>query len=56
MNNRTAITIMENISNHYEHPADKRAFDKAVAALEYCEKHKLTYYVKGKYFNKRTEE
>ena len=56
MNNKTAIAIMKNISSQYEHPADKRAFDKAIAALEYCEKHKLTYYIEGKYFDKRAEE
>ena len=55
MKNRTAITIMENISRQYEHPAEKRAFDKAIAALEYCEKHKLTYYIKEKYFDKKAE-
>lgn len=56
MNNRIAINIMENISQQYDLPADKRAFEKAIAALEYCEKHKLTYYVEGKYFDKREEE
>ena len=56
MKNRTAIAIMEKISEQYSHPADKRALDKAIAALEYCEKHKLTYYVRGKYFGKRSEE
>lgn len=56
MNNRVAINIMENISQQYDHPADKRAFEKAIAALEYCEKQGLTYYIEGKYFCKREEE
>lgn len=56
MNNRVAINIMENISQQYDHPEDKRAFEKAIAALEYCEKQGLTYYIEGKYFGKRKEE
>lgn len=38
MKNRTEILTLENISQAYDHPADKRAFEKAIAALEYCEK------------------
>lgn len=53
MNNRATINIMENISQQYDHPSDKRAFEKAIAALEYCEKQGLTYYIEGKYFGKR---
>lgn len=56
MNNKVAIEIMENISTQYEHPSEKRAFEKAIAALEYCQKNGLTYYVEGKYFDKREED
>lgn len=56
MKNKMAIAIMKDISKQYEQfPAEKRAFDKAIASLEYCEKHKLTYYVEGKYYGEKTD-
>ena len=45
MNNSMTIDIIKNIAQKYDNPADKRAFEKAIAAVEYCEEHKLTYYV-----------
>ena len=56
MNNGMTVNIIKNISQQYDNPADKRAFEKAIAALEYCENQGLTYYVDGKYFGKREEE
>ena len=56
MNNGMTVNIIKNISQQYNNPADKRAFEKAIAALEYCKNQGLTYYVDGKYFGKREEE
>ena len=56
MKMKNTITIIKNISNEHKQPAEQRAFDKAIAALEYCEKHNLTYYTEGKCFEKRKEE
>ena len=50
MKNKTTIIIMENIAKEHNTPAEQRAFDKAIAALKYCEEHKLTYYIKDKCF------
>ena len=55
MKNKETIAILKDISQKYTQPAEQRVFDKAIAALEYCEKHKLTYYTKEKYFDKREE-
>ena len=55
MKNKDAIIILKNISKEYDSPAEQRVFDKAIAALEYCEKNKLTYYIEDKCFGKREE-
>ena len=52
MKNKDAIIILENIAKEYNTPIEQRVFDKAIAALKYCEEHKLTYYVKDKCFGK----
>lgn len=48
MKNKSAILVLENISQQYNHPVDKRAFEKAIAAIEYCDEHGLSYYVEEK--------
>lgn len=55
MKNRMVIDIIRDISKEHTNPAEQRAFDKAIAALEYCEKQGLTYYVEGEYFDKNEE-
>ena len=55
MKNEMTIKIIEDISKQHDAPAEQRAFDKAIAALRYCEEHGLTYYVEGKYFDKNEE-
>lgn len=52
MKNRMAIRILKEIAQQHNNPAEQRAFEAAIAALEYCEKNKLTYYIKEKYFGK----
>ena len=52
MKNRAAILTLEKISQAYDHPADKRAFEKAIAALKYCDEHGLSYYVDEKRYGK----
>lgn len=56
MKNKETIMIIKNISKDYNSPAEKRAFDKAIAALEYCDKNNLTYYTEEKYFGKLEDE
>ena len=48
MKNKQAIEIIKDIAGQYNNPAEKRAFEKAVAALEYCKN--LTYYIENKQF------
>lgn len=55
MKNEMTITILEDISKQHNMIAEQRVFDKAIAALRYCEEHGLTYYVEGKYFDKNEE-
>ena len=55
MKNEMTIKIIEDISKQHNTPTEQRAFDKAIAALRYCEEHGITYYVEGKYFNKNEE-
>lgn len=50
MKTKDTIAILKNIAKEYDTPVEQRVFDKAIAALEYCEKQKLTYYIDGKYF------
>lgn len=52
MKNKMAIDIIRDISKEHINPTEQRAFDKAIAALEYCEKQGFTYYVEEKYFDK----
>ena len=54
MKNRMAIYIIRDISKEHTNPVEQRAFDKAIAALEYCEKQGLTYYTEEKYYDKKT--
>ena len=56
MKNEMTIKIIEDISKQHNTPAKQRTFDKAIAALKYCEEHGLTYYVEEKYFRKLDEE
>lgn len=48
MKNRQTITIIKNISKQHTSPAEQRAFEKAIAALQYCGN--LTYYTETKRF------
>lgn len=48
MKNKQAIEIIKDIARQHNNPAEKRAFEKAVAALEYCKN--LTYYIENKQF------
>lgn len=36
MKNKQAIEIIKDIAGQHNNPAEKRAFEKAVAALDYC--------------------
>lgn len=56
MKNRMTIDIIRDISKEYSNPTEQRAFDKAIAALEYCEKQGLTYYTEEKCYDKKTIE
>lgn len=49
LKNRQTITIIENISKQHTSPAEQRAFEKAIAALQYCEG--LTYYIEENKFH-----
>lgn len=53
MKNIITIKILKDISKQHTNLAEQRAFDKAIAALEYCEKQRLTYYVGKKCFDKK---
>ena len=53
MKNRQTITIIENISKQHTSPAEQRAFEKAIAALQYCGN--LTYYTKTKRFGDKPD-
>ena len=48
MKNKQAIEIIKDIAGQHNNSAEKRAFEKAVAALEYCKN--LTYYIENKQF------
>lgn len=56
MKNKDAITILKHIAKEYTTPTEQRVFDKAIAALEYCDEHNLTYYVEDKRFGTTEEE
>jgi len=56
MKNTDTIKILENIAKEYNSPTEQRVFDKAIAALKYCDEHKLTYYVENKCFGTMEEE
>lgn len=53
MKNRQAITIIENISKQHTSPAEQRAFEKAIASLQYCGN--LTYYTETKRFGDKPD-
>lgn len=53
MKNRQTITIIENISKQHTSLAEQRAFEKAIAALQYCGN--LTYYTKTKRFGDKPD-
>lgn len=52
MKTKDTIVILKNIAKEHGTLIEQRVFDKAIAALEYCEKQKLTYYIEGKYFGR----
>ena len=52
MKNKETIKILKDISQKHNTPVEQRVFDKAIAALEYCEKNKLIYYIEDKKFDK----
>ena len=56
MKNKMARQIIQDILQQHDNPAEKRALESAITALEYCEKQGLTYYIEGKYFGEREEE
>ena len=49
----TTIKAMKSFLETSDNPVDKRVFEKAIAALEYCEKNNLTYYIEDKHFDER---
>ena len=51
----TTIKAMKSFLETSDNPVDKRVFEKAIAALEYCEKNNLTYYIEDKCFGIREE-
>ena len=53
LKNRQAITIIEDISKQHTNPAEQRAFEKAIAALQYCDN--LTYYTETKRFGNKPD-
>ena len=53
MKNRQAIAIIEDISKQHTNPAEQRAFEKAIAALQYCGN--LTYYTETKRFGNKPD-
>lgn len=53
MKNRQAIAIIEDISKQHTSPAEQRAFEEAIAALQYCDN--LTYYMKTKRFGNKPD-
>lgn len=53
LKNRQAIAIIEDISKQHTSPAEQRAFEKAIAALQYCGN--LTYYTETKRFGDKPD-
>lgn len=53
LKNRQAIAIIEDISKQHTNPAEQRAFEKAIAALQYCGN--LTYYTETKRFGNKPD-
>ena len=53
LKNRQAITIIENISKQHTSPVEQRAFEKAIASLQYCGN--LTYYTETKRFGDKPD-
>lgn len=53
MKNRQAIAIIEDISKQHTSPDGQRAFEKTIAALQYCGN--LTYYTETKRFGDKPD-
>lgn len=53
LKNRQAIAIIEDISKQHTSPAEQRAIEKAIAALQYCGN--LTYYTETKRFDDKPD-
>lgn len=51
----TTIKAMKSFLETSDNLVDKRVFEQAIAALEYCKEQKLTYYIEDKCFGKREE-
>lgn len=53
MKNEQTIAIIKDIANKHTTPAEQRAFEKAIAALQYCGN--LTYYTETKRFSDKPD-
>lgn len=53
MKNEQTIAIIKDIANKHTTPAEQRAIEKAIAALQYCGN--LTYYTETKRFGNRSD-
>lgn len=49
----TTIKAMKSLLEASNNLVDKRVFEQAIAALEYCKEQKLTYYIEEKRFDKK---
>lgn len=53
MKNEQTIVIIKDIANRHTTPAEQRAIEKAIAALQYCGN--LTYYTETKRFSDKPD-
>ena len=53
MKNEQAVAIIKDIANKHITPAEQRAIEKAIAALQYCGN--LTYYTETKRFSDKPD-
>lgn len=53
LKNRQVIAIIEDISKQHTSPAEQRAFEEAIAALQYCDN--FTYYMETKRFGNKPD-
>ena len=53
MKNEQAVAIIKDIANKHITPAEQRAIEKAIAALQYCGN--LTYYTETKRFGDKPD-